>query len=58
MSGQRRGGRVDYVLLWQPHVAPASHPATRELYRQLAAGFERVHVSRRGNAQLWRRLRR
>ncbi len=55
---ERRGGRVDYVLLWQPQVAPANHPATRELYRQLAAGFERVHVSRRGNAELWRRLRR
>ena len=50
---ERRGGRVDYVLLWQPRAAAADHPLTRELYRQLHDGFERVHVSKAGNAELW-----
>jgi hypothetical protein len=51
---ERRGGRVDYVLLWQPAAAPQQHPATRSLRAQLAA-YDRVHVSRRGNAELWKR---
>ncbi len=53
---ERLGGRVDYVLLWQPRAAPAGHPATRALYRQLDAGFHRVGVSAHGNAELWERL--
>lgn len=51
---ERRGGRVDYVLLWQPRAAPHDHPATKELYRQLRSAFERAHVSARGNGELWR----
>lgn len=54
---ERRGGRVDYVLLWQPRAASRDHPATRALFGQLAAGYDRVHVSRLGNAELWRRRR-
>jgi hypothetical protein len=50
---ERQGGRVDYVLLWQPPVEPRRDGA-EEVYRQLAT-FERVYVSRRGNAELWRR---
>jgi hypothetical protein len=53
---EKRGGRVDYVLLWEPSARPQSHPATRELYRQLAEDFERTTVSPRGNAELWRRM--
>ncbi|HEV8629803.1 MAG TPA: hypothetical protein VGV61_05750, partial [Thermoanaerobaculia bacterium] len=51
---ERRGGRVDYVLLWQPKAAPPLDPATRSLYGQLQAGFERVFVSAGGRAELWR----
>jgi hypothetical protein len=51
---ERRGGRVDYVLLWQPKAAPREHPVTKALYQQLESRFERVHVSARGNAELWR----
>jgi hypothetical protein len=51
----RRGGRVDYVLLWQPQAAPPDHALTRDLRRQLDAGFARVQVSASGNAELWRR---
>jgi len=50
---ERRGGRVDYVLLWQPRAASGEHPLARELYRQLHDGFERVEVSSAGNAELW-----
>jgi hypothetical protein len=50
---ERRGGRVDYVLLWQPRAASGEHPLTRELYRQLHDGFERAEVSSAGNAELW-----
>ncbi len=32
---ERQGGRVDYVLLWQPQAAPHEHPTTKDLYRQL-----------------------
>ncbi|HET9767301.1 MAG TPA: hypothetical protein VFS60_10665 [Thermoanaerobaculia bacterium] len=55
---ERRGGRVDYVLLWQPRVAPSTHAGVDELYRQLERGFERIHVSSAGNAELWRRAQR
>src|SRR6185503_2746036 len=52
---ERHGGRVDYVLLWQPQAMPRDLPTGRDLYRQLDSGFDRVHVSSRGNAELWRR---
>ena len=45
---QRTGGTVDYVLLWRPG-------ESRSIFRQLAAGYERVHTSPRGLAQLYRR---
>lgn len=55
---ERTGGRVDYVLLWQ---VPWKwgHPGIRSLRRQLDAGYERVWVSPRGLAELyrWRRER-
>lgn len=52
---QRQGGRVDYVVVWQPQAAPHQHPTTKDLYRQLELNFERAHVSAQGNAELWRR---
>ncbi len=50
---RRTGGRVDYVLIWQ---APPDrkHPAMRSLWRQLRTGYERVYVSPRGFAVLYR----
>jgi len=51
---ERHGGRVDYVLLWQPRAAPGDHPLMRELHRQLEGGFERVALSGAGNGELWR----
>lgn len=52
---ERQGGRVDYVLLWQPQAAPHDDRATKDLYRQLESRFEREHVSAQGNVELWRR---
>jgi len=52
---ERRGGRVDYVLLWQPGAADPADPRTEDLYRQLASGYRRALVSARGNAELWQR---
>ena len=50
---KRTGGRVDYVLLWQ--VPPdRRHPAMRSLWRQLRTGYERVWVSPREFAVLYR----
>lgn len=50
---RRTGGRVDYVLIWQiPR--ERTHPAIRSLWRQLRTGYERVWVSPRGHAELYR----
>ncbi len=53
---ERTGGRVDYVLLWQ---VPWEwqHPAVHSVKAQLEAGYERVWVSPRGLAELWRYLK-
>jgi hypothetical protein len=51
---RRTGGRVDYVLLWQVPHDDRRHPAMRSLWRQLRTGYERVWVSRRGFAELYR----
>lgn len=56
LAYESHGGRVDYVLVWQPRAAPPEHPVTRELYRQLEDGFERVRISALGNAELWKRM--
>ena len=53
-SYEKQGGRVDYVLLWQPRAAPREHAITKDLYRKLESRFERVHVSSHGNAELWK----
>jgi hypothetical protein len=50
---QRTGGRVDYVLIWQVPT-DRRHPAVRSLWQQLRTGYERVYVSPRGFAQLYR----
>jgi hypothetical protein len=50
---ERTGGRVDFVLLWQVHWE-WRHPAVQAVRRQLEAGYERVWVSPRGLAELWR----
>ena len=55
---RRTGGRVDFVLLWQPAAAPPRHSSVIGLRRQLDEGYERVYVSPRGLAELWRRRRR
>ena len=52
---RRTGGRVDFVLLWQPREASPRDPAVLDLRQQLAAGYARVYVSPRGLAELWRR---
>jgi hypothetical protein len=52
---ERTGGRVDYVLLWQPEAAPRDHPAVRSVERQLAAGYELIDVSPRRLVRLYRR---
>ena len=52
---ERQGGRVDYVLLWQPQALENREPATERLYRDLEERFSRVHVSAHGNGELWRR---
>lgn len=54
---RRTGGRVDYVLIWQiPR--ERQHPAIRSLWRQLRTGYERVYVSPRGFAEVYRDKRR
>lgn len=54
---RRTGGRVDYVLIWQiPR--ERQHPAVRSLWRQLRTGYERVYVSPRGFAEVYRDKRR
>lgn len=51
---ERSGGRIDYVVIWQPQAAPRENPLTRELYRELTDSFARVDVSEGANAELWR----
>ena len=48
---------IDYVLLVWPGAVPEDHPAARSIRRQLAAGYERVHVSPEGIAELYRKVR-
>ncbi|HEX5718403.1 MAG TPA: hypothetical protein VF179_19735 [Thermoanaerobaculia bacterium] len=50
---RRTGGRVDYVLIWQVPT-DRGHPAIRSLWRQLRIGYERVWVSPRGFAEVYR----
>jgi hypothetical protein len=50
---RRTGGRVDYVLIWQVPT-DRGHPAMRSLWRQLRTGYERVWVSPRGFAEIYR----
>jgi hypothetical protein len=45
----------DYVLLVWPGAVPAENPAAQSIRRQLAAGYERIHVSPEGIAELYRR---
>jgi hypothetical protein len=49
------GGRVDYVVLWQPDAAPPDHPDVSDVHSQLSREYERVYVSRRGLVHLFRR---
>ncbi|MFL6200636.1 MAG: hypothetical protein ACJ76J_15785 [Thermoanaerobaculia bacterium] len=50
---KRTGGRVDYVLLWE--MPPdRTHRALRSVRRQLRTRYERVWVSPRGLAELYR----
>lgn len=52
---------ADYVLLVWPGAMPkdpADHLAARSIRRQLAASYERIHVSPEGIAELYRRYRR
>lgn len=51
----RYPGRIDYVLLVWPGAVPADDPAARSIRRQLAAGYERIHTSPEGLAELYRR---
>lgn len=51
----RYPGGIDYVLLVWPGAVPADDPAARSIRSQLAAGFERIHVSPEGLAELHRR---
>lgn len=52
---ERTGVRVDAVVIFQPGAVPGDEPAVRELYRQLATGWERAALSPRGTTELWRR---
>lgn len=52
-----RGLPADYVLLVWPGAVPEDHPAARSIRRQLAADYERIHVSPEGIAELYRRTR-
>ncbi|HWM92487.1 MAG TPA: hypothetical protein VN493_17105 [Thermoanaerobaculia bacterium] len=47
---------VDYVLLWQVSWN-RRHPAVRSVRSQLETRYERIYVSPRGRAELWRRER-
>jgi hypothetical protein len=47
---------VDYVLLVWPKAVPPGNPAAQSIRRQLAQGYERVHVSPQGIAELYRRI--
>jgi hypothetical protein len=47
----------DYVLLVWPGAVPPGNPAAQSIRRQLAASYERVHVSPTGIAELYRRAR-
>lgn len=46
---------IDYVLLVWPGAVPPGDPAARSIRRQLAAGYERIHASPEGLAELYRR---
>lgn len=46
---------IDYVLLVWPGAVPPDDPAALSIRRQLAAGYERVHASPEGLAELYRR---
>lgn len=48
---------IDYVLLVWPGAVPEDHPTARSIRRQLAAGYERIHVSPEGIAELYRKVR-
>jgi len=54
---RRTGGRVDYVLTWQIPT-DRQHRAVRSVWRQLRTGYERVWVSPRGFAEVYRDKRR
>jgi len=54
--GRSGGGRVDYVLLWRVRPDQANDPNARDVFRQLAAGYDEIYSSSpRAYAKLYRR---
>ena len=51
---RQTGRRLDYVLIWLPDAPARTEPSALDLYRQLEEGWERIYVSPRGLAELWR----
>ncbi len=53
---QGGGGRIDYVMLWDPVGQAAENPEARSILARLEAGYDLVFVSpQRGLARLYRR---
>jgi hypothetical protein len=50
----RTGGRVDYVVLWQPDVAPIDHPDVVSVRSQLNEAYQEVYVSPRRLVHVYR----
>lgn len=46
---------IDYVVLWGPTAGVDTTDCFRETYRQLQAGYSRIHVSPKGFLQLYQR---
>jgi hypothetical protein len=52
---RRKGGEVDYVIVWGLEEKFREHEHTRALYRQLEQGYERVDVEGVRQTELWKR---
>jgi hypothetical protein len=52
---RKKGGEVDYVIVWGLEEGFRGHEDTKALYRQIEAGYERVEVEGVRQTELWKR---